>query len=184
MLLHKRSSVQFKYTSGTTFAFAPHCHSFLCSFLTCPPQVDSRSRLCSSFLTLRATTSEPQTTSLSGSGSGSAVFPFPWCTAPSSWTCGASPAGSWPSTLLTLTTAGPLTTSWCLPSRPGRPVSLLENGRLAGKCDIQGAAGQTTALLPLFVSRTLKRASAVHHLGRTRCTLAFMSHDTCWTKWN
>lgn len=125
----------------------PYCRSAHCSFLTRPPQVGSQSRLCASLLTFRATTSEPRTTSQSGSGSGSAASPFPWCTAPSSWTCGASPAGSWPSTLLTPTTAGPLTTSWCLPSRPGRPVSLSGSGPLAAKCHIQGAADQTTALL-------------------------------------
>lgn len=36
-----------------------------------------------SFLSVRVTTSEPQTTSRSGSGSDSAVSPFPWYTAPS-----------------------------------------------------------------------------------------------------
>lgn len=128
-----------------------YCHSFHCNFPTCP-QVGAHSRLCTSSLTLRATTSEPRTTSPSGSGSGSAASPFPWCTAPSSWTCAASPAGSWPSTHLTPTTAGPLTTSWCLPSLPVSRVSLSGNGRLAAKCHIQGAAGQTTALLSLYLS--------------------------------
>lgn len=74
-------------------------------------------------LCVRATTSARRTTSPSESGSGWAASPSPWFTAPSCWTCGGSPAGTWLSTLLTQTTAGPSTTSWCSPSRRVRRVS-------------------------------------------------------------
>lgn len=77
-----------------------------------------------SLLSVRATTREPRTTSQSGSGSGSAVTLFPWCTALIYQTCVANPARTWPSTLLTQTTAGRLMTSWCLLSRHVKQVSL------------------------------------------------------------
>lgn len=91
---------------------------------TNPDLLSSLSFFFNSVLPVRVTTSEPQTTSQSGSGSGSAAFPFPWCTAPSYWTCVVNSAGTWLSTPLTQTTAGHLMTSWCLPSRHVKQVSL------------------------------------------------------------
>ena len=71
----------------------------------------------------RATTSAPLPTSPSASGSAGAALQSPWCTRPSWSTCGRRHPGTWPSTLRTLTTPGPLMTSLFLPSPASRQVS-------------------------------------------------------------
>lgn len=85
------------------------------------------------FFPIRVTTSEPRTTSQSESGSASAASLSPWCTAPFCWTCVVNPAGTWPSTPLTQTTAGHLMTSWCLPSQHVKQVSSQQTTRFVAE---------------------------------------------------
>lgn len=114
-------------STQTTGAASPHRYAL--EFITWLIQVHPFSFraptwLYISLVCFRVTTSEPQTTNRSGSGSGWAASLFPWCTARSCWTCAVTPAGTWPSTHLTRTTAGPSTTSWCSPSPHGKQVRL------------------------------------------------------------
>lgn len=71
----------------------------------------------------RATTNAPLPTSPSESGTAGAAFRCPWCTPPSSSTCGRRRPGAWPSTRHTPTTPGLLMTSSSSLSPASRQVS-------------------------------------------------------------